>query len=227
MTVDEQVAEILSRQRGIDHCDRCLATALGVDVEQAARAAIRLGAQSDFIREQWKCSVCGSRTAVTRAIRDTSRPTRTVRSSDAPPSRPSVERRTGARILVADDHADTRELLAAVLRRAGHDTLMAADGEEAMQIFRRDGADVVVVDIFMPTKDGIETVRELRQASSHVKIIAISAGWKIPRSGRHPEPRDYEVLHDARECGADVVFAKPFDPTILERAVRELLPKTA
>jgi CheY-like chemotaxis protein len=234
VTLDDRVAEILSEHRGTEFCDRCLAATLLVEKEQAARAAIRLGAQSDFIREQWKCGTCGARTVVTRAIRlSARRPTRGLRSSDGAAAAQDTtvrssgaKRRGGARILVVDDHGDTREVIASVLRRAGHETFVAADGEEAMQIYRREGADVVIVDIFMPTKDGLETVRELRRASSHVKIIAISAGWTAPRTGR-TKPRDYEVLHDARECGADLIFAKPFDPMILERAVRELLQRSA
>jgi CheY-like chemotaxis protein len=236
VTLDQRVAAILSEHRGLDSCDRCLAQKLGVDTEQAARAAIRLGAQSDFIREQWKCATCGARTVVTRAIRQSARrPDRTIRSAEGPAAgetrthvrSPSGGGRSGARILVVDDHQDTRELLATVLRRAGHETIEAADGEEAMRLYHTHGADLVVLDIFMPAKDGIETVRELRRESRQVKIIAISAGWKVPGSGRHTEPRDYEVLHDARECGADLVIAKPFDPMLLDRAVRELLQRTA
>jgi CheY-like chemotaxis protein len=122
-----------------------------------------------------------------------------------------------ARILIADDSEDTRTMLSETLRLAGHETILAADGDQALRLYELGGADVVVVDMFMPRKDGLATIRELRLRSPSLKIIAMSAG------GTRGGGRDYGVLQDAKVLGADVTLAKPFDPNVFLEAVRTLL----
>jgi DNA-binding response OmpR family regulator len=117
------------------------------------------------------------------------------------------------RVLVVDDNEDMRVTVQALLQADGFDVVVAADGEAALALHRKSPADVVITDLFMPDKDGIETIIELRKLSPLVKIVAIS-GWTSAQGS------DY--LQVAREIGASVTLQKPFDPQELSRVVREL-----
>jgi DNA-binding response OmpR family regulator len=117
------------------------------------------------------------------------------------------------RVLVVDDNEDLRATIKALLQADGFDVAVAADGDAALASHRLRPADVVVTDLFMPDKDGIETIIELKKLYPSVKIIAMS-GWTSTRGS------DY--LQVAREIGAAVTLQKPFDPQELSRVVREL-----
>lgn len=132
--------------------------------------------------------------------------------------------RPGARrILVADDHEDTRHLLEWVLRRAGHDVMHADDGDIAIVKARAWVPDVAIVDMFMPEKDGAEVIRALRHSARPPKILAISAGWRAGGVRVIGSPNDLDVLDDARAEGADAVMSKPIDPRTLLGVVERLL----
>jgi DNA-binding response OmpR family regulator len=117
------------------------------------------------------------------------------------------------RILVVDDNEDLRSTIKALLQADGFDVSVAADGEAALASHRARPADVVVTDLFMPDKDGIETIIELKKLYPLVKIVAMS-GWTSTQGS------DY--LQVAREIGAEVTLQKPFDPAELSRVVRDL-----
>jgi DNA-binding response OmpR family regulator len=117
---------------------------------------------------------------------------------------------SGKRILVVDDNADLRSTIQALLEADGFDVAVAGDGQAALALHL---ADVVITDLFMPDKDGIETIVELRKLSPKLKIIAMS-GWTSTQGS------DY--LRVAREIGAAVTLQKPFDPQELSRVVRQL-----
>ncbi|PYP31469.1 MAG: response regulator [Gemmatimonadetes bacterium] len=119
-----------------------------------------------------------------------------------------------ARVLVIDDDAMLRSAVRRILERAGYAVLEAGDGEAGLQLHQEQGADVVIVDIFMPERDGLELIRELRVVSPGAKIIAISGGG---RSGKT------DLLKDAAVFGAARILLKPFETTELLAAVRELL----
>jgi DNA-binding response OmpR family regulator len=119
-----------------------------------------------------------------------------------------------ARILVIDDEPSVRELLCAMLIEDGYDVAQAADGNAGMKLFRERPADLVITDLIMPEKEGIETILELRRHFPEVKIIAMSGGGII-------EAGDY--LGMARGVGAHCVFEKPFGVSEMLTAVRELL----
>ena len=68
-----------------------------------------------------------------------------------------------AHVLVVDDHADSREMMAVMLASAGHSSVMAADGDEALFLLKREPFDLALVDIFLPIRDGIEVIREMRR----------------------------------------------------------------
>ena len=128
-----------------------------------------------------------------------------------------------ALILVADDHRDTRELFAATLRGAGHEVVLAADGGEALTLFRGNRPDLLIIDIFMPGKDGIDAMLEIRRDFPEAKIIAVSAGWRVPNFELLNEPQSFDVLDHALTVGADYTMHKPIEVAQLVSAVDEVL----
>lgn len=121
-----------------------------------------------------------------------------------------------AHILIIDDHKGFREMVQEVLEGMGHRVSQASDGNAGMKTFRTDPAALVVCDVFMPGKDGISTIRDLRAGFSGVKILAVSGG-----GGDLVKPEDY--LNLARRFGADEVLPKPVGLKTLEEAVARLL----
>ena len=119
-----------------------------------------------------------------------------------------------AHILVADDEAAVRDICRRLLEKAGHEVTEAGDGDIALKLYRQRPADLVIVDILMPGKEGLETITELRREFPDTRIIAISGGGMIG-------PDQY--LHVARKLGADRVFEKPFYTQELLAAVTELI----
>jgi len=69
--------------------------------------------------------------------------------------------------------------LAKSLQKAGYDTVVAAGGAEGVQLFQSGGVDLVIIDIWMPEKDGLETLMEIRRIDDASKIIAISGGGRL------------------------------------------------
>lgn len=117
-------------------------------------------------------------------------------------------------IMIVEDDPAVRELLRKILERAGHDVLDAANGKEALSLFKANPAELIITNILMPEKEGLETIQELRREDPDIKIIAISGGGQIG-------PADY--LEIARRFGATRTFSKPFDRKALLKAVDELL----
>ncbi|MBU0730827.1 MAG: response regulator [Proteobacteria bacterium] len=121
-----------------------------------------------------------------------------------------------ARILIADDDVQVRTMLREMLERAGYEVDEAADGAKAMKLFRENPYDLVITDIIMPEKEGIETIMELRRDYPNLTIFAISGGGRVG-------PDNYLKL--AQKIGARKTFTKPFDRTELLGAVAEALKK--
>ena len=119
-----------------------------------------------------------------------------------------------ARILVADDNADARDALTLILRGAGHEVVGAADGQEAVELYRARPFDLLILDLLMPRRDGFDTLRLLRSEFPGLRSLVISGAWRV--SGR-------DALAYAREVGATVAMLKPVDPTVVLQAVGELL----
>ena len=118
------------------------------------------------------------------------------------------------RILVIDDDEQMRALLRDILERAGYEVTEAQHGLEGLKLFRARPADLVVTDLIMPEKEGVETILELRAEYPEVPIIAVS-GW-----GRNG-PRDY--LEIAARLGARRTVAKPFTRQEILAAVQQSL----
>ena len=147
-----------------------------------------------------------------------------VRDAGAPA--PTPERPGRARILVVDDHADTRNLTELILQDEGYDVRQAEDGVSALEVARAWRPALVVTDIFMSGMDGVELIRALRSAGWRTKVIGVSAGWRPP-GGRGDDPSGPDVLEDAMAAGADATLLKPLDPRELVRTVALLLVERA
>jgi DNA-binding NtrC family response regulator len=119
-----------------------------------------------------------------------------------------------ARILIIDDEDQPRRMLQQVLMRAGYEVVEARDGNEGLQCFREAPTDVIITDILMPEKEGLETIIDLRRAFPTVKIIAISGGG---RTG------NLNFLDIAKRLGAQRTLQKPFDLQDMLGAVSDLL----
>lgn len=122
-----------------------------------------------------------------------------------------------AKILIIDDDDFTRELLVKLLTRNGYEVATAADGKLGVTMFEADPADLVITDIVMPEKDGIETITDLRRRNPDLKIIAMSGG------DRRPADVSRNYLHSAKLIGANRSLQKPFENDEILAAVRELL----
>ena len=83
------------------------------------------------------------------------------------------------RILIIDDEPHILLMLKKMLERAGYEIDIASDGLEGLNLYRKSPADLVITDIIMPEKEGLETIREMRRFNSELKIVAMSGGGKI------------------------------------------------
>src|SRR5438309_1003290 len=149
-------------------------------------------------------SIPGSRTSKSRSRRSRSR---AARGTCWTPS-PAV-----ARILVIDDDALLRGAIRVVLESAGYEVIEAGDGDAGLRLHREPGADLVVVDLFMPERDGLEVIRAVRAEAPQAKIIAMSGGSSL----------QLDLLDAATAFGASRALWKPFAPAMLLATVRELL----
>lgn len=119
-----------------------------------------------------------------------------------------------AHILIIDDERPIRLMLRKLFESEGHQVTDASDGEEGITRYHEDPADLIIMDLVMPGKEGLETIRELKREYPDIKIIAISGG------GRHT-PGEY--LHFAKLLGAKQIFNKPVGKEQLLEAVNALL----
>ena len=117
------------------------------------------------------------------------------------------------RVLLIEDNDDVRTMLCLALEQAGCEVREASDGEVGLRLYRESPADVVVTDIIMPNREGLETILAIRAIRPDAAIIAISGGG-------HTSMED--CLWFANHFGAARVLAKPFDPSELIAAVNEL-----
>jgi DNA-binding NtrC family response regulator len=112
-----------------------------------------------------------------------------------------MSNQSGYRILIVDDDASIRRTLHALLKRAGYEVMLASDGSEAVRLWRDHGGDLVITDLHMPGKDGIETIVELLSHTPGIRIIAMSGGGQTKR---------LDLLGNASLLGAVMTIEKPF-----------------
>ena len=120
-----------------------------------------------------------------------------------------------AHVLVIDDDPLFREIAREMLLQAGHEVTLAEDGIVATRIEPDPPPELAVVDMLMPERDGIETIRDLRGRWPGVKLIAVSAG------SRGLEPN--LLLRAARAMGADAGMEKPLERIAFLKLVESLL----
>ncbi len=119
-----------------------------------------------------------------------------------------------ARILLVDDEETFRVTLAKILQLEKHEVTTAADGAEALKLVMRGQFDLVITDLVMPEKEGLETILELRKLVPGMKIIAMSGGGR---------GNAYDYLKIASKMGAARSLAKPFTKAEIIQAIRELV----
>ena len=120
------------------------------------------------------------------------------------------------RILIIDDDIQILKMLRKTLEREGHEVIDAADGNKGLRLYREDPTDLVITDIVMPEKEGIETIIDLRREFPEAKIIAMSGGGQI-------EAESY--LSMAKRLGAQRTLTKPFQNEELLEAIEALVDK--
>ncbi len=117
------------------------------------------------------------------------------------------------RILLAEDDADLRLALRLALEAAGDTVAIPANAQEALALQRREPAEVLITDIFMPEGDGFEAIDSFRREFPDTRIVAVSGGGQRGRT-------DY--LASARLAGVDATLQKPFEIDVLLETLRGL-----
>ena len=118
------------------------------------------------------------------------------------------------KILIIEDDPDTARLVGLYLTRDGHRVLAASDGVEGMRLARDARPDLVVLDLMLPGKSGMDICRELRGEST-IPIVMLTARV------------DEADLLEGLESGADDYVTKPFSPRVLAARVNAVLRRTA
>lgn len=114
-------------------------------------------------------------------------------------------------ILIVDDQPGIRMLLEEVFSKEGFETLSAANGREALEIFSVKRPELVLLDMKIPGMDGIEILKQLKQKCEGVKVVMMTAYGEL------------DLIEEAKTWGAVRHFTKPFDVFELRETVKRLL----
>lgn len=118
------------------------------------------------------------------------------------------------KILIVDDDDLIRDLIYEILEPQGYQILLAENGNRALEILDKEEIDLIITDIIMPDKEGIETILDIKKRLPHAKIIAMSGGGQL-------EANSY--LSMAKRLGVNATLTKPFTPVKLLNVVQEIL----
>lgn len=118
------------------------------------------------------------------------------------------------KILLIDDEPTILSMMKKMVEKAGYNADMASNGVEAMELIENNSYDLVITDIIMPEKEGLEIISEIRKHHSSIKVIAISGGGRL-------SPEEY--LQSAKYLGALKVLKKPFAQQDFLSAIKELI----
>lgn len=121
-----------------------------------------------------------------------------------------------ARILLADDDPILRATAGAYLADAGHTVTEACDGAVALQLLGQETFDLLIVDMLMPEKDGLEVILQVRRTDQQFPILAVSSGGRMDVSS---------LLRPAAAFGASATMSKPLLRAPLLEMVESLLPR--
>lgn len=120
-----------------------------------------------------------------------------------------------ARIVIAEDERDIRDLVAFTLRFAGHEVTAAANGEEAVELAKKENPDLILLDVRMPRMTGYDACREIKKQPALVDTPVVFLSAK----GQEEE------IETGMDVGAEEYMLKPFAPDELTSRVREILAK--
>jgi len=118
------------------------------------------------------------------------------------------------RILIIDDDLAIQQMVKRLVEKAGYEADLASNGEEGMDMIDEGSFNLVITDIIMPRKEGIEIITAIRKDYPQIKIIAMSGGGRFTPEG---------YLRSAKILGADRIFTKPFNHREMMTAIDELL----
>ena len=119
------------------------------------------------------------------------------------------------KIVVIDDDIKCNQMICRILKNAGYQVSAAFNGAEGLKMFMKERPDLVITDLYMPEKDWLETIMELRQADEKIRILAISGGSLNINID--------DMLNAAEIFGADAIMAKPFHLETFLNRVKGLL----
>lgn len=114
------------------------------------------------------------------------------------------------KVLIVDDNKQITSILEEYAKKEGYETIVAFDGEEAIELFEKEEPDIILLDVMMPKKDGFTVCREIREISN-VPIIMITA-----------KGEDYEKIMGL-EMGADDYILKPFSPNEVMARIKAIM----
>ncbi len=117
------------------------------------------------------------------------------------------------KLLVIDDEKGLRQMYRELFEERGYEVVTAEDGNKGIELFGSEQPAVVILDIIMPEKEGVETMMELKKLDPNVKVIAVSGGGQI---------KAQEYLKVMQHFGAEFTFQKPVSTTELLGAVKQL-----
>ncbi len=119
-----------------------------------------------------------------------------------------------ARILIIDDDHAVRLTVQVILERDGHEVICAADGEQGLRAFQSAAPQLIITDIIMPNKEGLETIMQIRARDTKTPIIAMSGGGRVGNA---------DFLKMALRVGANEILSKPFERQELTAAISRVL----
>lgn len=121
------------------------------------------------------------------------------------------------RILIVDDEPSVRDMVVAMIEPTGYQVIEAGNGAEACTACKEVSVDLIITDIVMPVKNGIDLIMEVKKEYPDISVIAMSGGGGI--TGR------YDYLEIAKLVGAKNILKKPFDMADLRSAVDNIFNK--
>ncbi len=119
-----------------------------------------------------------------------------------------------SRILLVEDNAELLQVLNLYLLGQSHEVVCASDGNLAAHYYRKGGFDILITDVMMPNKDGLEVILEIREANPSIQIIAMSGGGQGGST---------LYLKLADSFGAHATLAKPFSLQELNAVIQRVL----
>ena len=118
------------------------------------------------------------------------------------------------KILVVDDDDLIRDLIYEILEPQGFNIILAENGNRAIEILSKESVDLIITDIIMPDKEGIETIIDIKKKLPNAKIIAMSGGGQLNANS---------YLSIAQKLGVSATISKPFDPVKFLNTVQNIL----